>query len=71
MESKFITRVKYDGTFYDVKLRQTSYKGLEMEFYDCVNNRYLFDTWRNADTVEGVLIKWYNLLKGKDVEIVT
>lgn len=71
MENNFIKQVKYKGTFYDVKLRQTPYKGLEMEFYNCVECKYLFNTCRNDVTLDGLLLKWYNLLKGKDVEIIT
>ena len=64
-----ISRVKFEGVMYNIVLRLTTYKGFSLEYYDCVNDRYLFDTWRNADTIEGVHEKWKKLLESKDVEI--
>lgn len=64
-----ISRVKFEGVMYDLVLKLTVYKGFSLEYYDCVQNKYLFDTWRNGNTIEEVNQKWAKLLEGKDVEI--
>ena len=64
-----ISRVKFEGVMYNIVLRLTTYEGFLLEYYDCVNDKYLFGTWRNADTIEGVHEKWKKLLESKDVEI--
>ena len=54
---KITLQVKYEGTMYFLRIRKTVYKGIEM-YYEDTNKNFLFQTWRNADTIDELVEKW-------------
>ena len=71
MKNKLIYSVIHKGVKYNVVIKETVYKGLEMEFYNCVQNKYLYDTWKNGNTLEECLEKWYEVLERNGDTIIT
>ena len=65
---KINLEVKYEGETYLLRIKKTVYKGVEMYYENIINGNWLFQTWRNGNTLEEVSEKWNKLLQLNNLE---
>lgn len=67
---KLVSILKHDDKLYYLRIRKTAFKGIEI-YYENDEKNWLFETWKNGDTLIKALEKWNEVFERKStIEII-